>query len=595
MSEIILKESRMKSSNRVEKFIEIEDSILEIEKDMNMVRMDLNIIEYPIFTKSKKRSKDQIVTYFFKSDKSQYLEIEPNQGFRIPGEFEERVFIALIKVMRDNSYARSFYVSTNEIIEASGISNFSNSYKRVRTAMETLANNTYRFKNILYSSEKKALLEGETTTGILDITRITEKDSGKDEKSYFQDKRVKEIYKISMADHFFDNIIKKGYLVFDSDKLLQISDSITRGIYTLLEKWRGYSLYLRRPIVFLVKKIPLSWDSRSYGRTVNAVTNRCNELKKMGAIKDFNLIKNGKWEKAEIEFFFEETHNKYKRNLFYDDKENHNQNMLIAHTESRGIDVIRENPHAFDEILMLFPPRARKLVNMPKEVEKALNLYDYDYVYYTAEYTTINCKSAYYSYFKKALAGNWAADYISKKKDKPSQMKPVTAEKIVVPEVVEKKEQKENQSEVYGEFLALPERVKKEIKQRAYEIYLEESGTSDTAPVKKIFSKGSINRPYIIRAYKDYEPIDEIEVADIVEEKMVEPELETKAEARIEEREYPSITDFSLYLLGVFRDRNLDINPQDFITLFQLVNEYEGQAIKVSYDRNTKIGRIEYK
>ncbi len=159
MPDIFLKEKRMKSHSRVEKFIDVDESLLDIEKDMNLVRMDLNIIEYPIFTKARKKKNNEIVTYFFKGDRSQSLEIEPNQGYSIPGEFEERVFIALIKIMRDNSYAKSFYVTTNEIIKAIGNSNIKNAYSKIKSAMETLANNTYRFKNSLYSSEKKSLIE----------------------------------------------------------------------------------------------------------------------------------------------------------------------------------------------------------------------------------------------------------------------------------------------------------------------------------------------------------------------------------------------------------------------------------------------------
>ncbi len=187
-----MRETKIKKIDSVEKFMDIDESLIELEKGSNIIRVDMNIVEFPIFTKTRKKKLNQIVTYYFKVDKSEYLEIEPNNGYSIPEEFEERVFIALIKIMRDNHYAKTFYVSTNEIIETAKLFEFPNKYKKVKLAMETLANNTYRFNNILYSSEKKGRIEGETTTHILDITRITEKIASDDESKHFSNKRIKE-------------------------------------------------------------------------------------------------------------------------------------------------------------------------------------------------------------------------------------------------------------------------------------------------------------------------------------------------------------------------------------------------------------------
>ena len=65
----------------------------------------------------------QIKIYHFKTDKSSYLEIEAPANYSIPGEFEERVFIALTKIMKKNNYSRKFIVSANEILDNLNVTN----------------------------------------------------------------------------------------------------------------------------------------------------------------------------------------------------------------------------------------------------------------------------------------------------------------------------------------------------------------------------------------------------------------------------------------------------------------------------------------
>ena len=43
-------------------------------------------------------------------------------------------------------------------------------------------------------------------------------------------------------DYFYENIIRKGYLAFDADELLNIKDAVTRSIYTMITKWRNNKL-----------------------------------------------------------------------------------------------------------------------------------------------------------------------------------------------------------------------------------------------------------------------------------------------------------------------------------------------------------------
>ena len=104
----------------VEEYLNVDNSLIEMEKNKDLIRMEMNIVEYPIFSKNKRLKKNQIMKYHFKTDGTSYIEVTPLVNRTIPGEFEERVFIALTKIMRDNGYGRIFYTTPTEIIRNIG-------------------------------------------------------------------------------------------------------------------------------------------------------------------------------------------------------------------------------------------------------------------------------------------------------------------------------------------------------------------------------------------------------------------------------------------------------------------------------------------
>ena len=122
MSEIVKEnwweESRSFKKTKVEEYLNIDETLVELEKTSSVIRLEMNSIELPLFSKDPKRVKNEIKVYHFKTDKSSYLEIEAPAGSSIPGEFEERVFIALTKIMKKNGYKKNikaciFYQSYN--------------------------------------------------------------------------------------------------------------------------------------------------------------------------------------------------------------------------------------------------------------------------------------------------------------------------------------------------------------------------------------------------------------------------------------------------------------------------------------------------
>ncbi len=222
-------ETRDFKKTRKEEYLDIDETLVELEKNSSIIRLELNSIELPLFSKDTKRIKNQIKVYHFKTDKSSFLEVEAPAGFSIPGEFEERVFITLTKIMKNNNYSRKFIITANELLENMGLSN-AFYYKKIRDALTLLSKTNYTFANSLYSNKESGILDEKIMSSIMNISIISKKDKRAGEIECFEDGRIKEVYEISFTDYFYDNIIRKGYLAFDSGKLLAIENSVSRAI-----------------------------------------------------------------------------------------------------------------------------------------------------------------------------------------------------------------------------------------------------------------------------------------------------------------------------------------------------------------------------
>ena len=474
---------------RKEEYLNIDETLAELERSSSIIRLEMNSKELPLFSKDSRRVKDQIKVYHFKTDGSSYLEIEAPAGYSIPGEFEERVFIALTKIMKKHNYSRKFVVSANEILENLNVTN-PIYFKKLKTAMELLAKTNYTFMNSLYSNEANSLINKKVHASIMDITIFTRKDKEAKNIEQFDDGRIKEVYQISFSDYFYNNIVQKGYLAFDSEKLLSIDNSIARSVWTMIEKWRGYDLYLRRPIFFIVRRIPLKWDKKNVARTVKTIEKALYELKEFSLIEDFAIIKERKWELAEVEVRFTETHNKVKRDTFYSEKNEFKIDMFVTSTEEKikEIEIIETNT---DSILNMFPDRVLAMKTFENFIKRSIENYGFDYVKYTAEYIISKNPKNYKSYLSKALEENWADEYIARKqlKEQKSIEKPI--------EIIEEAEILNKYS--YKDFESYSEDLQEEITSKVYTGFLNEAQAQDNKIMRSIFekSKKSLITKYI--------------------------------------------------------------------------------------------------
>ena len=468
----------------------------ELIKNKSLVRMDMNLIQYPLFSKNTKRKINQVVKYFFNKNRDTYINVVPMAGDYIPGEAEEKVFIALMKIMKSKGMSRRFIVTASELKKELHLN--TKAYSAiVRDSLKRLSSANYQFKNTLYSNKKNGILSKETHTTILSLKILTldEKDN-KDLRKKISDKRIKEVYEISVSDHFYDNIVTKGYLVYDSDILLSIGTSTARTIYMLIEKLRFNQLYLKIDTIFLIKRIPLKCDKRNITQTIKTLEKNLNELLNKKLIEKFNFIKDSTWENSEIEVYFSENVIREKQDRFFGDLNDFRkisssleisgtEHALIA-SENTKIDDIEKSDinknlkkeitkEVVEEIFNLMPKSAKKLKTISKTIMDSLEKYGYEKVMRATLYIKRQEKlTSTIAYFLKTLENNWADDILIKETEEKVK---IVSSGVIDEDIPDEKilERLKN-LQLKFEDLSLEEKVK--IEQLAFESYIEKCGAN---------------------------------------------------------------------------------------------------------------------
>lgn len=481
----------------VEENITLDESFI---KNRALIRMDMNIIQYPIFSKNTKRKTNQIVKYYFNNNRDTYITVTPASGYHIPGEMEEKVFIVLMKIMKDKGMPQKFWVTLSELKKELGL-NTNRANELIKKSLLRIANTFYSFKNTMYFNELKSVLKEEITRSIfeLDIVSLERKENA-EIKAQINDKRIKEIYQIKISDFFYKNILAKGYLVYDAAVLLDIESSTARTIYMLIEKLRFNEVYLKIDVMYLIKRIPLKYDKSNIGRTVKTLIKSFQELKDKHLIKNFILEKEGTWENAEVEVYFYDFTVQDKQQRFFDDlnefRHLSQSQLLVSHMENKDLqddntenlkEFIVVTPEMIEEVLKLMPIKARSLKTMPKTIKDAIENYGLEKVQKVAVYMKKNKVDKVRAYFIKALENDWTKD----------EENIVLIEKKEESELfnIKKLEVKENQIEdkiirkSLEKFNKLSEKEKLEIEKNAYEYYIKKCG-QDTKIQKIAFNAG---------------------------------------------------------------------------------------------------------
>ncbi|MDX8337262.1 MULTISPECIES: hypothetical protein [Cetobacterium] len=488
-------------------------------KNKALVRMDMNIVQFPIFSKNTKRKKNEITTYFFNKNRDTYITVKPSSGELIPGEGEERVFIALMKLMKEKGMTQEFIVTAKEIKDA--VKTHSNNYiSEIKRALLRLSETSYNFKNTMYSNEMNTILKEEISTPILTFKAKKLDLSGNESiKSTIKDGRIREVYVIKISDHFYKNIVKRGYLVYDSDILLDINSSVSRTLYMLIEKIRFEELYVRESVFALIKKIPLKYEKKTLSTTIKTLEKAFNELKQKHLIKDFKFIKTSTWLESDVEIYFDEGHNILKQERFEEDNKelkNMYNNLAISFTE-KNIEEVKPlvivTNEMIAEVLDKMPSKAKVLKSMPKLVKETIENYGYEKVKATALYMATQKKvTSPRAYFLKALENNWADEIlirinleqnsssINERQEGIKDEKPFKIDENIV-----------------KFFNNLPDNVKKDIEEKTYQEYIKECGQE--TKIQKIAFNAAKNTLIYKYLYKNnlhkneiIQPVEEIKI-----------------------------------------------------------------------------------
>lgn len=573
-------------------------------KNKSLIRMDMNIVQFPIFSKNTKRKKNEVTTYYFNKNRDTYIVVKPSAGELIPGEAEEKIFIALMKLLKEKGMEQEFFVSAKEIKDAAKI-NAGNYTTEIKKALLRLSETNYNFKNTMYSNEHAAILKDEISTPIL--TFRAKKLSLRENshlRNEFEDGRIKEVYWIRISDHFYKNIVKRGYLVYDSNILLDINSSVSRTLYMLLEKIRFDEVYVRESVFALIKKIPLKFEKKSLPMTIKTLEKAFDELKRKNLIKDFNFVKETTWQEADVEVFYSEKHNEIKTSRFNGDNSEVKKiysDLQISYTEKTNIENKAEeyelkqelNTLVTDEIieniLNQLPEKARNLKSMPVTIEKSIKKYGIKKVISVVNYMKSQKKiEKIKSYFIKALENDWLEeneDVTQLEKEKKIVKENEKIEQISL----EISKENEDDNLLYDKYLGLVSLEKDKIEELVKESYVKKAGSNNKI-VMMAFAQAK--RKLIIEYLKSTKYFDsKNEAIPKIEELKTN---ETEKELVNIEREFNDTLDFKFQVFENLNNKfSLDFikNVLDFIQIENVfIGEREGYKIDLRY--NNGIGKI---
>ena len=480
----------------IEENIYVDEKLI---KNKSLIRVDMNIVQYPIFSKNTKRKINQIIKYYFNSNRDTYITVTPVAGDYIPGETEEKVFIALMKIMKQKGMPRKFIITAIELKKHLNL-NTTRYGNIIKNALLRLSSTNYNFKNTMYSYDNKGTLKEEISTPILTLRILNLKlKENKRIKENIRDNRIKEVYEIEISEIFYKNIITKGYLVYDSDVLLKITTSTARTIYMLIEKLRFDKTFLKIDTLYLIKRIPLKFDKRNVTQTIKILEKSFEELIRKSLIQNFKIIKDSTWEKSEIEIFFFDFLVDYKQERFYNDfndfkklsttltisEMEHDIISLEKNVEKIGTKEI--NLSLALEILNTMSEKAKKLKTMSKTIKEALEIYGEEKVRATVLYMNKQKKlTSPRAYFLKALENNWASDILINFKKNEIVLKENIEEVNLIDQL-----HKNKQNYIIESFYKLSSEEQENIKNKVYKNYIEKCGQE--TKIQKIAFKAGKN------------------------------------------------------------------------------------------------------
>lgn len=308
----------------------------------------------PLFARGKNGKMNGQQIYYLNPQKTRKIEISPKFNDVINTEFEERVFMALIDIAKRQQFflglpvlPRKIFATITLIIKTMGLK-YKGQYKtRVHQALERLQQTRYVFTNCFYESNVEEFKDIEHTSIL----------SSYHYRSFFEveglnpsiieffgnDKRIHDFVIVEIADSFYKNLLnKKGYLNFDSHKLLSIENGVARKLYMFCDRnrWqddinykeKGNDLRFRVSVELLAQIIPLVFVASARPKAVDILEKAFFYLKNHDLIVDYILHKEKPLKNSWFEVFFA-TSRKYEISQNVEDFVVHTQETKFIHNE----------------------------------------------------------------------------------------------------------------------------------------------------------------------------------------------------------------------------------------------------------------------
>ena len=506
---------------------EVETETIEVDysldrkevENSNLVRLEMNVIEFPFFTKNKKIKVNTKMKYVFSKNKNRWLCVIPQAGSKIPGEFEERIFYALMQLYRNNNYNDTVYFDYFTLIKEMGVSYSGSILRQVKKGLDILSGTNYEFNNCFYLNEMHGIKNENLKTGIFSIRTIefkNERDVPEECKKYFKNKRIKELVAVTFKGDFYKNIVTKGFLRCDSKMLLEMDDSVARTIFLMITKWRNKELYIRRYSKEIAGKIPLSFEKGTTSHTIKRIKKALDYLKNMQLLSEYRYCKDEGLSNSYFDIFFKREHNFD----FYTDNSTFTgqELLLIEKMEATGhiaeAEIVKNSEETIekknidkkmiDELINSLPEEEKIKASWESKFKEILLEHSFERVKADVLYTNLNAKENYEAYLMKAISsGHWGWESTTKKM---GRKKKVSEEQIKLINSEEEKEKlkhekidKENE-ELDIFYNALDDFDKGKIYMSALEIMKEENqNTTIDILVKSLF-----NTTYKYKALKKY-------------------------------------------------------------------------------------------
>jgi len=291
------------------------------------ISYEVNLMEFPVFTKNKKIGKNVSMKYVFNEEKEEYIKIIPSNNDeqisnKIPQEFDEKIFYGLLRIYEENGNKEiiSDYAS---LMAASGVRyNKGKNVLRTKDSLERLRKSEIVFNGIYFDMAAKDQGKADYIKRTKSINLLSnlefieyykyielEKGDYKENlRQYFEKhNNIKTLFRARLNKDMVSNIDSKAFKYFKHQDLIDIENSTARKLYVMLTKWRHWqkSSNLKRSVKFLASRIPLSWKKGNISMTVRSLLRACENLKKLKKIADFEHEKKGKLTDSFIIFYFE--------------------------------------------------------------------------------------------------------------------------------------------------------------------------------------------------------------------------------------------------------------------------------------------------